>query len=90
MATRKQAKKQVKAKGRAQRAAKKPAARKAAKKSAVKKSAAKKNGNGLPRPTGRPFGQAGKALDGVRVLDFTHVQSGPTCTQLLSAISAPT
>src|SRR5271156_943623 len=23
-----------------------------------------------------------KALDGVRILDFTHVQSGPTCTQL--------
>ena len=24
----------------------------------------------------------GKALDGVRILDITHVQSGPTCTQL--------
>jgi formyl-CoA transferase len=31
----------------------------------------------------------GKALDGVRILDFTHVQSGPTCTQL-SHGSAPT
>ena len=32
--------------------------------------------------------QAGKALDGVRILDFTHVQSGPTCTQLLAYMGA--
>jgi len=30
----------------------------------------------------------GKALDGVKILDFTHVQSGPTCTQLLAWFGA--
>jgi formyl-CoA transferase len=30
----------------------------------------------------------GKALDGVHVLDFTHVQSGPTYTQLLAWLGA--
>jgi formyl-CoA transferase len=30
----------------------------------------------------------GKALEGVRILDFTHVQSGPTCTQLLAYYGA--
>jgi formyl-CoA transferase len=29
-----------------------------------------------------------KALNGVRILDFTHVQSGPTCTQLLAWFGA--
>ena len=29
-----------------------------------------------------------KALEGVRILDFTHVQSGPTCTQLLGWFGA--
>ena len=29
-----------------------------------------------------------KALDGIKILDFTHVQSGPTCTQLLAWMGA--
>ncbi|MBX3512214.1 MAG: formyl-CoA transferase [Xanthobacteraceae bacterium] len=57
------------------------------KKPAAKKAAAKKS-NGLPSPSKKPFGQAGLALDGVRILDFTHVQSGPTCTQLLAWFGA--
>jgi formyl-CoA transferase len=52
----------------------------------VKKSTA--NGNGLPRPSTKPWGQAGRALEGVKILDFTHVQSGPTCTQLLAYMGA--
>jgi formyl-CoA transferase len=68
-------------------AARKAAAKKAVKKSAPNKSAAAKNG-GLPRPSNKPYGQAGRALDGVRILDFTHVQSGPTCTQLLAYMGA--
>ncbi|MEC9355198.1 MAG: CoA transferase, partial [Gemmatimonadota bacterium] len=29
-----------------------------------------------------------KALDGVKILDMTHVQSGPTCTQILAWFGA--
>src|SRR6059036_935268 len=43
---------------------------------------------GLPKPTTKPWGAAGKALDGVRILDMSHVQAGPTCTQLLAWFGA--
>src|SRR4029077_6522502 len=36
----------------------------------------------------RSRGPAMKALEGVKILDFTHVQSGPTCTQLLAWFGA--
>src|SRR3569833_928462 len=50
--------------------------------------ATKTNGSNLPDPSIKPFGMDGKALEGVRILDFTHVQSGPTCTQLLAWFGA--
>jgi len=75
-------------------------ARKAAGKSAVKRPARKMTAQkadavrrsavvpDLPPPSTKPWGEAGKALEGVRILDFTHVQSGPTCTQLLGYMGA--
>ena len=60
----------------------------AAKKPAAKKPAPQNGVAGLPPPSTKPSAQAGKALDGVRILDFTHVQSGPTCTQLLGYMGA--
>ena len=88
------AKKKTKTVKKSKPAAKKPA-RKAARAAAkpAKKAAPKKaSGNGkvtaLPRVSTKPYGQDGKALEGVRILDFTHVQSGPTCTQLLAWFGA--
>jgi formyl-CoA transferase len=72
------------------KAAAKKSARKVVKAAARKPAAkaAKKVSSSLPKPSSKPFGQDGKALQGVRILDFTHVQSGPTCTQLLAWFGA--
>ena len=78
------AKKTKKAKAKSKAATKKVVKLKSKKPAAKPKVAS----NGLPRPSSKPYGQAGKALDGVKVLDFTHVQSGPTCTQLLAYMGA--
>jgi formyl-CoA transferase len=79
MATRRKAKSKA--------AAKKPA-KKVVKLRTAKKPVKARAGKNLPRPSSKPWGQAGRALDGVRILDFTHVQSGPTCTQLLAYMGA--
>jgi formyl-CoA transferase len=75
-------KKQAKTKAAAKKSAKKVL------KFKTKKPAAKAAASGHPRPSSRPWGQAGRALEGVKILDFTHVQSGPTCTQLLAYMGA--
>src|SRR3981189_3140156 len=79
------AKKKVKKAKAKSKAASKKVVKLKAKRPAAKKAAP---ANGPPRPSSKPWGQAGKALDGVRILDFTHVQSGPTCTQLLAYMGA--
>src|SRR5438034_4048133 len=83
MATSKKVTAKTKVKSKSKAASKKVAKLKA-KKSVAKKAVA----NGLLKASTKPFGQAGKALEGVRILDFTHVQSGPTCTQLLAYMGA--
>ncbi|MGA7111944.1 MAG: CoA transferase, partial [Pseudolabrys sp.] len=78
-------KKQKKAK-----AAAKKSSRKVVKLATARTAKSKSNGkhNSSPRPSTKPYGQDGQALSGVRILDFTHVQSGPTCTQLLGYMGA--
>ena len=89
MATRKKAAK-AKAKPAAKKSVKKPVKKSANKlvKVRARKPLQKAATNSLPRPASKPWGEAGRALDGVRILDFTHVQSGPTCTQLLAYMGA--
>ncbi len=82
MATRKKA-----AKATSKTAAKK-SAKKVVKLKAKRPPAKAVTRNGTPRASAKPWGEAGRALDGVRILDFTHVQSGPTCTQLLAYMGA--
>jgi formyl-CoA transferase len=87
MATRKAKKAKTRTKAAAKKSVKKVVRMKArapARKSVAKAAPA----NALPKLSTKPWGQAGKALDGVKVLDFTHVQSGPTCTQLLGFMGA--
>jgi formyl-CoA transferase len=78
------------AKTTAKAAAKKPASKTGAKRAAPSKAKVRQKGtiSHLPPPSTKPWGEAGKALEGVRILDFTHVQSGPTCTQLLGYMGA--
>src|SRR6266550_71195 len=73
------AKKDKKAKAKDKRAKKKAKAAKKPKLKLVAKAA---------KVSKKPWGKDGKALDGVKILDFTHVQSGPTCTQLLAWLGA--
>ncbi len=82
--------KKSKSKDKAARKADKKAA-KAAKKPSLKvvaKVARKAKAGDLPGVSKKAWGKDGKALDGVKILDFTHVQSGPTCTQLLAWFGA--
>src|SRR5438105_12513911 len=77
----------------AKKIAKKAKAKAAAKRTKVKAKAKPAKRPALmlakaPRISSKPWGKDGKALDGVKILDFTHVQSGPTCTQLLAYMGA--
>ena len=65
MAVRKAKKSKAKAKPKS-----KAASKKVVKLSNKPVAKAKTSGNGLPRPSTKPYGQAGRALDGVKILDW--------------------
>src|SRR5258708_33818571 len=89
MATRKTQKRATAKAAMKKTAAKRTAGRKVVKLAAggkAKRAAVRRDD--LPKPSTKPWGKAGNALDGVRILDFTPVQSGPTCTPLLAYMGA--
>src|SRR5260370_36334677 len=88
MATKKTNRKPAAASKSAKKSVKK-SAQKSRKKPAKSVAARAAGSPALPRPSAKPWGKAGRALDGVRILDFTHVQAGPTCTHLLAHNGAP-
>src|SRR5260370_139162 len=89
MATRKTQKRATAKAAMKKTAAKRTAGRKVVKLAAggkAKRAAVRRDD--LPKPSTKSEGQAGMALEGVRILDFTHVQAGPTCPQLLAYMGA--
>ena len=79
----KKQKKPVKAKGKAKNVARRPAPKKVARKTAKKAVAKKAAGNGLPRPSSKPQGQAGRrstAFAFSTLPMFNQARPAPSCS----------